>query len=288
MSDARWAPDPTGRHAQRYWDGQQWTEHVADAAGGQSVDPLEGPPQDAPTAAGTTGPAPSGASAGGGVSGGLMGDGYDEEEFDRVGLQNPRILKVELGPPVMIKRGSMIAHQGRMEFTARSEGGGLGNMLKRAVSDNALMAEATGTGDLFLADDAREIHLLELAGGGVMVNGPNLLAFEPSLSWETVRFKGASLMSGGGLFGMRLQGSGWVAVTCHGTPVRLDTGTAETFVDAQAAVAWSAATPMTVNVQKLSFGSVRSGELAQLQFGGPGFVLVQGSEGPTVPEHSHS
>ena len=33
-----WAPDPSGRHQLRYWDGNQWTEHVADA-GRLSTDP---------------------------------------------------------------------------------------------------------------------------------------------------------------------------------------------------------------------------------------------------------
>jgi len=44
---AAWNPDPYGRHALRYWDGTQWTEHVSDE-GRASVDPL--PPADAPTA----------------------------------------------------------------------------------------------------------------------------------------------------------------------------------------------------------------------------------------------
>ena len=39
---AAWYADPSGRHAHRYWDGAQWTPHVAD--GGQIAhDPLEGP-----------------------------------------------------------------------------------------------------------------------------------------------------------------------------------------------------------------------------------------------------
>ncbi|HUP72430.1 MAG TPA: phospholipid scramblase-related protein [Acidimicrobiales bacterium] len=42
-----WFPDPLGRHEQRYWDGQQWTEHVA-SHGRQSVDPV-GAPQQLPT-----------------------------------------------------------------------------------------------------------------------------------------------------------------------------------------------------------------------------------------------
>ncbi len=31
-SSARWAGDPSGRHAFRYWDGSRWTDHVADGA----------------------------------------------------------------------------------------------------------------------------------------------------------------------------------------------------------------------------------------------------------------
>ena len=38
-SPARWAPDPRGRHELRYWDGQRWTDDVADA-GQTSTDPL--------------------------------------------------------------------------------------------------------------------------------------------------------------------------------------------------------------------------------------------------------
>jgi uncharacterized RDD family membrane protein YckC len=44
----RWAADPLGRHQYRYWDGAQWTEHVADN-GMNGVDP----PTAAPPAAGS-------------------------------------------------------------------------------------------------------------------------------------------------------------------------------------------------------------------------------------------
>ena len=39
-SPAAWHPDPLGRHQLRYWDGANWTEHVADS-GVQSLDPLQ-------------------------------------------------------------------------------------------------------------------------------------------------------------------------------------------------------------------------------------------------------
>ncbi len=49
-SPAAWHPDPTGRHEHRYWDGDRWTEHVADA-GVATTDPLDG---SAATGEGTT------------------------------------------------------------------------------------------------------------------------------------------------------------------------------------------------------------------------------------------
>lgn len=36
---AQWAPDPSGRHEQRWWDGKGWSEHVADG-GVSGIDPL--------------------------------------------------------------------------------------------------------------------------------------------------------------------------------------------------------------------------------------------------------
>lgn len=34
-----WHPDPSGRHEQRYWDGQRWTDAVV-TAGSASTDPI--------------------------------------------------------------------------------------------------------------------------------------------------------------------------------------------------------------------------------------------------------
>jgi len=35
----QWVADPTGRHQYRYWNGQQWTEHISDG-GDLGIDPL--------------------------------------------------------------------------------------------------------------------------------------------------------------------------------------------------------------------------------------------------------
>ena len=51
MSVSSWEPDPTGRHQYRWFDGEQWTDQVADD-GVQSVDPITSTeanlPRDAP------------------------------------------------------------------------------------------------------------------------------------------------------------------------------------------------------------------------------------------------
>jgi uncharacterized protein YxjI len=43
QAPAGWHPDPFGRYAHRYWDGTQWTEHVASPSG-QGFDPPVGAP----------------------------------------------------------------------------------------------------------------------------------------------------------------------------------------------------------------------------------------------------
>jgi hypothetical protein len=35
----QWSPDPFGRHHLRWWDGERWTEHVADPERGRGTDP---------------------------------------------------------------------------------------------------------------------------------------------------------------------------------------------------------------------------------------------------------
>ncbi|WP_419926843.1 DUF2510 domain-containing protein [Candidatus Poriferisocius sp.] len=51
MAVSSWEPDPTGRHQYRWWDGERWTDQVADD-GVQSVDPISiteaGLPRDTP------------------------------------------------------------------------------------------------------------------------------------------------------------------------------------------------------------------------------------------------
>ncbi|WP_420619588.1 RDD family protein [Candidatus Poriferisocius sp.] len=58
MSVSSWEPDPTSRHQYRWWDGEQWTDQVADD-GVQSVDPVSAAEADLPHGALPSLPPPS-------------------------------------------------------------------------------------------------------------------------------------------------------------------------------------------------------------------------------------
>ncbi|NPC98928.1 AIM24 family protein [Nocardioides sp. zg-DK7169] len=221
------------------------------------------------------------------MRGELFGTNLESASRDRFTLQNPRMLRVALDGEVMARQGSMVAYQGQVDF-AYQGAGGMGKFLKKTLTGEGMpLMKVSGRGDVFLADDAYEIHLIRLEDDALTVNGRNVLAFDSSLSWDIKRVEGASMLSGG-IFNTTFTGTGTVAITAHGTPVVLDVD-APTYADVQAAVAWSAS--LTTGVRRTAGAGALigrgSGEAFQLAFSGKGFVVVQASEGRVVPPHSH-
>jgi uncharacterized protein (AIM24 family) len=197
-------------------------------------------------------------------------------------LQNSKLLKVSLDQvTIQAKLGSMVAYQGDVRFE-HAGSGGMGRLLKKAMTgEGQSLMKMQGSGEVFLADQAQEIHLLRLDGEKITVNGRNVLAFDSDIDWNIERVKGASAMMGGGLFNTALQGSGWVAILSDGPPVLLDVGSAPTFADAEAAITWSAGvtTSIKTDLKLKNLVGRSSGESVQMAFSGEGWVLVQPSEG---------
>jgi len=210
-------------------------------------------------------------------------DRYQEVETgEPFTLQGPRLLKVELSETsVMARNGAMVAYQGEVRF--EHKGGGLGRLLKKAATGEQLrLMQASGSGELFLANQAMLVHLLRLDKDSLTVNGANILAFQAGIDWDVTRVKGGTAgMLAGGLFNIHLRGTGLVALVSDGEPVRLDVAEAPTFGDPQAAIAWSGGvqTSLKTDVQAKSLIGLGSGESFQLGFSGKGWVLIQPSEG---------
>ena len=203
----------------------------------------------------------------------------------RFSLQNSQMLRVSLGADVLAIKGAMVAYQGQIRFDHESAGS-MGKMLKRALtSEDVPLMRISGQGEVFFANEAGYVFLLDLDGDGISVNGKNLLAFDAALQWDVNRVKGAGVLAGG-LFNTTLQGTGQVALCTVGQPVVLDCSQQPTYVDVDAAVAWSANLVPDV-VSSMNFKSMLrggSGEAMQFSFHGPGFVVVQPAEWESAPQ----
>ena len=203
-------------------------------------------------------------------------------------LQNSKLLKVRLSEgEIQAKRGSMVAYQGEVNFE-HAGSGGIGRMIKKAATgEGTTLMKMAGSGEVFLADTAQDIHLLYLEGETITVNGPNLLAFDADIDWDiTTVAGGAAGLMAGGLFNTSLTGTGFVAILSDGPPVMLDVASAPTFADAQAAITWSSGVTATLKTQVSAKALIgrSSGEEFQMAFSGEGWLLVQPSEGrPVMP-----
>ena len=205
----------------------------------------------------------------------------------RFALQNSQMLRVSLGGDVLAVKGSMVAYQGQIRFD-HEKAGSMGKLLKKVLTaEDVPLMRVSGQGEVFYASEAGYVYLVELTGDGISVNGRNLLAFDAALSWDINRVKGAGIMAGG-LFNTTIQGTGTVALHTVGSPVVLDCSQQPTYVDVQAAVAWSSnLVPNVVssmNMKSLLRGG--TGEAFQYAFHGPGFVVVQPSEWAPVQQQS--
>ena len=201
-------------------------------------------------------------------------------------LQNSKLLRVGLRDvTIQAKLGSMVAYQGDVKFEHAGQGG-MGRMLKKAMTgEGQNLMKISGSGEVFLAETAQEIHVITLQNDKVTVNGANLLAFDAGIDWNIERMQGVSGMMGGGMYNTALQGTGSVAILSDGPPVRLDVGSAATFADPQAAITWSSgvSTSVKTDVSIKTLVGRGSGESVQIAFSGQGWVLVQPSEGRPVP-----
>jgi uncharacterized protein (AIM24 family) len=212
-----------------------------------------------------------------------LGSFQESQSQDAFALQNSKLLKISLNQvTVQAKLGAMVAYQGEVRFE-HAGSGGLNKWVKKTVTgEGTKLMKIEGSGEVFLAVEAQDVHLIKLEGEQITCNGRNVLAFDAGIEWDIKRLdSGAAGALSGGIYNMSLAGTGWVAVVSDGPPVLLQTGDTPTFVDPNAAITWSASvTPhVKVDANLKTLTGRGSGETVQLGFQGAGWVLVQPSEG---------
>lgn len=195
-------------------------------------------------------------------------------------LETERLLEVNLEGLVWAKAGAMVAYHGKIKF--EREGvleHGVGAMFKKALTgEGASLMKANGHGKLYLADSGKKIIILHLQNEAIYVNGNDLLAFEPSINHNIKIMKKVAGMMSGGLFNVRCEGTGLVAITSHYEPLTLRvTPGKPIFTDPNATVAWSGnlQPDFQTDISFKTFVGRGSGESIQMKFEGDGFVIVQ-------------
>ncbi|MGW1891246.1 TerD family protein [Streptomyces sp. NPDC002004] len=194
--------------------------------------------------------------------------------------QNKKLVRVDLSigdQPVLARQGSMVLYQGKVDFAYK--GAGMrGRIVGSATGQEMELMRCSGRGQVFLAENSTHLHPIELQGDAICVAAEHVLAFDETLQYEVRRIEGHGI-PGGALFTMQFQGTGTVVVKTHGRPVVLPV-TPTTFADANAIVAWSAASQVIVSSQvrvRRNAYPGDTGESVNLQFrGAPGnFIVVQ-------------
>lgn len=211
----------------------------------------------------------------------------DDGAVEHFQLENDRMLEINLDGDIWIKTGSMVAYVGTIKFTR--EGlleQGLTTLLKRSVSgEGTRLTKATGKGQLYLADSGKTVQIIRLQGESIVVNGSDLLAFEPTIKWEVKLMRRIAAIASGGFFNVRMQGEGLVAITTHFEPLALVVRPGcPVRTDPNATVCWSGSLEPTfkTDVSLKTFFGRGSGESIQMEFDGSGFVVIQPSEGQTI------
>ena len=106
---------------------------------------------------------------------------------DTFQLENSKLLDIAVDGTVMTKAGSMVAYDGDLTFTGKSsaEGGLTGFINSKVTSEGTPVMEVEGTGHLYLADQGKEIRVIDLdRGESLSVNGNDVLAFESRVEYE--------------------------------------------------------------------------------------------------------
>jgi uncharacterized protein (AIM24 family) len=207
-------------------------------------------------------------------------------------LETQRLLEVNLNGTVWTKMGSMVAYRGNVKFTR--EGvleQGLGNLLKKAVSgEGTRLTKAEGNGKVYLADSGKKVIIIGLENEAIVVNGNDVLAFETSIKNTIKMMRKITAMMAGGLFNVRLEGTGLIAITSHYDPMTLRvTPDNPVVTDPNATIAWSGnlEPAFKKDVSLKTFIGRGSGESIQMEFKGEGFVVVQPYE-EVIYQHAGS
>ncbi len=201
-------------------------------------------------------------------------------------LNGTRLLEVDIANEgFRALNGSMVAYTGQVQFKRQgmtAGGGGIFGAAKRKLSgESVTLMDCTGSGTVYIANEAQEINLVELNGETLFVEASNLVALSSSIQTD-VKFNGLRGMSTGqGLATTVATGNGTLAITTDGPAIILEVSPGQPLcVDPQAYVCHKGQLQQDfiTDVNWRTAIGQNSGESFQLRFQGQGVVYIQPAE----------
>ena len=200
------------------------------------------------------------------------------ETFD---LENDQILKVDLEGSIWTKFGAMISYTGDVHF--KREGTIVKGLSKKfkltSKADEFPLMKAYGMGEVFLSDQGKKVSILKLENDTVFITGNNMLAFDAGIDFDIKFLRKMPGMLGGGLYSIKLSGTGFLAISTHKEPLVIKVTKGRPVVtDPKATVAWSGNLRQEIQVD-VNLGSLigqpNGAEPLQMKFEGDGYVVIQ-------------
>ncbi|WP_254542829.1 TIGR00266 family protein [Halomarina pelagica] len=184
---------------------------------------------------------------------------------------------MDAGDRLGIDPGSMVARSETIRSETNAGEGGLGGMLKRAVSDEldvlttVMEAEEDGSRLVLAPDYLGDVARIDLDGEGVKVQSGGLLAWTETVERGTASNEASNFFSSGELTVLRLGGTGTAFVSAFGAVREEEVTEGDPLVvDEDHLLAWSEG----LSAKRTKDSSVKSSLL-----GGEGFVTRLSGEG---------
>ena len=274
MTAAAWHPDPTGRHELRYWDGNQWTDHVSDQ-GVQSTSPLnaEAAASEAPAAESTDTSSYDGGTRALDATTSVAQPAATEQAWSPQPTQQPA---QQSQPPAQPPAYAPQAQQGygQQQVPADAFAGISGELI------DGRFTEVDGSGAILQNKKLLRVRITEpfMAKQGAMVAYQGNVNFNYQGGGAAKFLKKA--FTGEGLSLMRVEGQGdvFLADSSHDVHI-LQLNNSGLSVNGKNVLAFSAA--LDWNIERVKGGSIAAGGLFNTTLRGTGWVAIT-TDGPPV------
>ena len=188
------------------------------------------------------------------------------------------------GETLKAAQGAMVAYEGNIDFKYSGTGGGQGfkaALKQRLAGESIKLMDCTGTGTVYLAQDAKQTTVIDLNSDTISVESDAILAVTDNLTLN-VKFAGLQgLTTGQGLATTIITGNGQVALLSNGPLIGLDvTPQTPVVVDPNAYIASIGTMSMSLvtGITWKTFLGEGNGEPFSLRFEGTGTVFIQPTE----------